>query len=416
MSAAPILPGATLGVLGSGQLGRMFAMAAHRLGYRVHIFSPDADSPAGQVADEETVAAYDDLDAVRAFASVVDVVTFEFENVPAVTADAAAAVVPVRPHGHVLHVAQQRVREKRFLSDRGFPVTPFAAIAALEDLELALASVGTPGVLKSASFGYDGKGQVKAATPGDVRAAWDAMGRQEAVLERLIEFDREVSVIVARGVSGWTSAFGVIENVHVNHILDVSILPASIPPALEAHASAIARDIAQALDLVGLLCVEFFVTTSGELLINELAPRPHNSGHLTIDATMTSQFEQQVRAICGLPRGVDGIAAPRGHGEPAGRPLGPRRTRLGGRLRASRRPPASLWQGRAAARAKDGPPDGAGPRCRCSPGSGTSGKGRAHPLKLEARRTAALLHHSTCSAAARRATPLSAAVPPRLPP
>ena len=310
MSPAPILPGATLGVLGSGQLGRMFAMAAQRLGYRVHVFSPDACSPAGQIADAETVAAYDDLDAVRRFASAVDVVTFEFENVPAATADAAEALAPVRPHGHILHVSQQRVREKRFLSDRGFPVTPFAAIATDDDLEAALTSVGTPGVLKSASFGYDGKGQVKVASPDDVRTAWDRMGRREAVLERLIDFDREVSVLVARGVDGWTSAFGVIENAHVNHILDLSILPASVSPAVEAQAGDIARGVAGALDLTGLLCVEFFVTTSGALLINELAPRPHNSGHLTIDATMTSQFEQQVRAICGLPAGSTELLRP----------------------------------------------------------------------------------------------------------
>jgi 5-(carboxyamino)imidazole ribonucleotide synthase len=310
VSRAPILPGATLGVLGSGQLGRMFAMAARRMGYRVHVLSPDSDTPAGQVADVEIRAEYADLDAIRRFARGVDVVTFEFENVPAATADAAAEFAPVRPSGQALHVAQQRAREKRFLAGHGFPVTPFAWIRTEPDLEAALLTPGLPGVLKTASFGYDGKGQTKVATADAARAAWTAMGQREAVLERFIDFDREVSVVAARGVNGWVESFGVIANLHTNHILDVSVLPAAVPPAVERRAAEIARGVLEALDLVGVLCVEFFLTVDGDLLINELAPRPHNSGHLTIDACMTSQFEQQVRAICGLPPGATELLRP----------------------------------------------------------------------------------------------------------
>jgi 5-(carboxyamino)imidazole ribonucleotide synthase len=303
VSARPILPGATLGVLGSGQLGRMFAMAARRMGYRVHVLSPETDTPTGQVADVEIAADYGDLDAIRRFARGVDVVTFEFENVPAATADAAAECAPVRPAGSVLHVAQQRAREKRYLAERGFPVTPFAWIQNEADLTAAVASPGMPGVLKTASFGYDGKGQAKVATADEAKAAWETMGRAEAVLERFIDFEREVSVVAARGVDGWVVSYGVIENVHANHILDLSVLPARVSPDVERRAAEIARGVLESLDVVGVLCVEFFLTAGGELLINELAPRPHNSGHLTIDGCMTSQFEQQVRAICGLPPG-----------------------------------------------------------------------------------------------------------------
>ena len=260
MTDAPILPGATIGVLGSGQLGRMFAMAARRLGYRIHVLSPDADSPAGQVADQEVVASYEDLDAIRAFARGVDVVTFEFENVPAATADAAAALVPVRPAGSVLHVAQQRAREKGYLADHGFPVTPFAWIRGEADLDAAIRRVGAPAVLKTASFGYDGKGQQKVTSDDHLRHAWDAMGRSEAVLERFIAFDREVSIIVARGTAGWLSTFGLIENTHANHILDISVVPASVAPEVEARAAEIARGVAESLGLIGVLCVEFFLT------------------------------------------------------------------------------------------------------------------------------------------------------------
>jgi 5-(carboxyamino)imidazole ribonucleotide synthase len=310
MTVAPILPGATIGVLGSGQLGRMFAMAARRLGYRIHVLSPDSDSPTGQIADAEVVAAYDDLEAIEAFARGADVVTFEFENVPADTADTAARFALVRPAGSVLHVAQQRAREKGYLADRGFPVTPFAWIRGEEDLNAAIRRIGVPAVLKTASFGYDGKGQEKVISDDHLRRAWDATGRREAVLEQFIAFDRELSIIVARGAQEWMVTFPLIENTHAHHILDTSVAPASVPPEIESRAADIARGVAESLDLVGVLCVEFFLTTKGELLINELAPRPHNSGHLTIDASMTSQFEQHVRAICGLPAGSTELLRP----------------------------------------------------------------------------------------------------------
>jgi 5-(carboxyamino)imidazole ribonucleotide synthase len=303
MTIEPILPGSTIGVLGSGQLGRMFTMAARRLGYRVHVLSPATGTPTGQVADVEIVAPYDDLEAIAAFARGVDVVTFEFENVPAEATDAASAIVPVRPSGMVLHISQQRAREKGYLADKGFPVTPFAWLRRPEDLAGALAAVGLPAVLKTASFGYDGKGQLLVETSDAALDAWRAMDFAEAVLERFIPFDKEVSVIAARGLEGWVVTYPAIANTHVNHILDTSVLPAGIPAAIDGRAREIARGLLEALDVIGVLCVEFFVTTGGELLVNELAPRPHNSGHLTIDACMTSQFEQQLRAICGLPPG-----------------------------------------------------------------------------------------------------------------
>ena len=299
----PILPGSAIGVLGSGQLGRMFAMAARRMGYRVHTLSPDDDTPTGQIADVEITASYDDLDAIRSFARLVDVVTFEFENVSAAAAEAAAEFAPVRPSGHALHIAQQRAREKAFLADEGFPVTPFARVQSEAELAAALTRLGTPAVLKTASFGYDGKGQVRVGSAGEALAAWNLMDRQEAVLERYIELDREVSLVVARGATGWVASYGLIENTHRDHILDTSVYPATVPPGVERRATELARGIAERLGLVGVLCVEFFLTAGGDLLVNELAPRPHNSGHLTIDACVASQFEQQLRAICGLPPG-----------------------------------------------------------------------------------------------------------------
>ena len=299
----PILPGAAIGVLGSGQLGRMLALAARRMGYRIHTLSPEADTPTGQVADQEIVAAYDDLDAVRAFARGVAVVTFEFENVPSATAQAAAEYALVRPDGAVLHMTQHRLREKSFLARAGFPVTPFRAVASLDDLHQAVQALGTPAVLKTAGFGYDGKGQVKLAAPDEAASAWQALGGQEALLEAFVDFEREVSVVAARSLDGTFVHYGVIENAHRNHILDVSLAPPALAPAIVAEAVAIARGILEALEVVGVLCVEFFLTSAGKLLVNELAPRPHNSGHLTIDACVTSQFEQQLRAVCGLPPG-----------------------------------------------------------------------------------------------------------------
>ena len=306
----PILPGATIGVLGGGQLGRMFAMAARRMGYRVHTLAPDDDTPTGQIADVEINAAYDDLDAVRAFARNVNVVTFEFENVSASAAETASEHAPVRPSGHVLHTTQQRAREKAFLALGGFPVPPFAHVRHARDLADAVRQIGVPAVLKTASFGYDGKGQRMIASADEADAAWDDMGRQEAVFERFIDFEREVSMIGARGANGWVVTYGLVENTHCRHILDTSIYPAGVPAAVEREATEIVRGLLERLDVVGVLCVEFFLTKDGALLVNELAPRPHNSGHLTIDACLSSQFEQQVRAICGLPPGSTELLRP----------------------------------------------------------------------------------------------------------
>ncbi|HZT76243.1 MAG TPA: 5-(carboxyamino)imidazole ribonucleotide synthase [Vicinamibacterales bacterium] len=309
-SSDPILPGSTIGVLGGGQLGRMFAMAARRLGYRVHTLAPDEDTPTGQVSDLEVVADYADLDAVRAFAQNVDVVTFEFENVSAAAATAAEAFALVRPNGQALHIAQHRFREKTFLVQHGLPVSPFAPVRSPDELAKAVSSVGMPAVLKTAAFGYDGKGQATIKDEGAASAAWASMNRQDAVLEKFVNLDREVSVIGARGVRGEFSSFGPIENAHARHILDVSVAPVSLPERLTKEAIEITRTVMQALDYIGLLCIEFFVTRDGRLLVNELAPRPHNSGHLTFDACRTSQFEQQLRAICGLPLGSPEMLQP----------------------------------------------------------------------------------------------------------
>jgi 5-(carboxyamino)imidazole ribonucleotide synthase len=303
-------PGSTIGVLGGGQLGRMFAMAARRLGYRVHTLAPEDDTPTGQIADVEVNAAYDDIDAVRAFARAVDVVTFEFENVPAAAAAAAEEIAIVRPNGRALAIAQHRIREKTFLAELGVPVAPFAPVRSDDELASAAARVGCPAVLKTASFGYDGKGQVAVPSPDRLAAAWQSLERHDAILEAFIDLDREISVIGARGVAGGWSHFGPIENAHARHILDVSAAPAHVPAALAAQAVEITRAVMDALDFTGILCVEFFVARDGRLLANELAPRPHNSGHLTFDACRTSQFEQQLRAICGLPLGSPELLQP----------------------------------------------------------------------------------------------------------
>jgi 5-(carboxyamino)imidazole ribonucleotide synthase len=300
---SPILPGSTIGVLGSGQLGRMFAIAARRMGYRVHTFSPETDTPTGQIADVEVQAAYEDLDAVRQFTRHVDVVTFEFENIPVTTVDAVAEQVSVRPSGVVLHTTQHRLREKTFLARGGFPVTPFRPVSSLADLQAGVHDLGLPAVLKTAGFGYDGKGQSKISSLREAEAALQALEGQEAILEAFVDFEREVSVVAARGLDGAFTHYGAIENAHRHHILDVSIAPAAVPPKIAQEAVAIARSLLEALDVVGVLCVEFFLTRDGKLLVNELAPRPHNSGHLTFDACVTSQFEQQLRAVCGLSLG-----------------------------------------------------------------------------------------------------------------
>ena len=302
-SRDPVLPGSAIGVLGSGQLGRMFAIAARRMGYRVHTLSPDEDTPTGQVADVEINAVYEDLDAVRKFASDVSVVTFEFENVPASTAAAAAECAPVRPSGRILHTTQHRLREKTFLSQAGLPLTPFRRVASMAGLAEASREIGLPAILKSADFGYDGKGQFRINGESDFEAAWRTVGEREAVLEAFIEFECEISVVAARDVNGDFIHYGATENQHRNGILDISIAPARVAPEIAREAVEIARTVLAKLEVVGVLCVEFFVCKDGRLLINELAPRPHNSGHFTFDANLTSQFEQQLRAACLLPLG-----------------------------------------------------------------------------------------------------------------
>jgi 5-(carboxyamino)imidazole ribonucleotide synthase len=298
-----ILPGATIGVLGSGQLGRMLALVARRMGYRVHVFSDSADSPAGQVADWEVVAPYDYLPAARTFARDVDVVTYEFENIPALTAETVAEAVPLRPGSEVLHISQNRLREKAFCVANGLPVTSFAGVDSEADLDAVAARLPGPAILKTAAAGYDGKGQVRLASGADLPAAWESIGRAEAILEAEVDFALEASLVCARAVDGAFAHYGLIENRHERHILDVSLAPAATPPSLMAEAVEIARCIVDELSYVGVLCVEFFVTSNGRLLVNEIAPRPHNSGHLTIEACPSSQFEQQLRAVCGLPLG-----------------------------------------------------------------------------------------------------------------
>ena len=299
-----ILPNATVGVFGSGQLGRMFAIEARQMGYRVHTFSPESDTPTGQVADFETCAEYEDLDAVKRFAEAVEVVTFEFENVPFETVEKAAEFVEVFPRGEVLHIAQHRLREKTFLAQNGFPVTNFRHVKTLEELKNAALEIGTPAILKTAGFGYDGKGQAKIKSLSDCESAFTQIEENEAVLEAFVDFEKEVSVVAVRDFRGNFAHYGVIENAHENHILDVSFAPAFVTENIKNKAIEITRGILDALSVVGVMTVEFFLTKTGKLLVNELAPRPHNSGHLTIDACVGSQFEQQLRAVCGLPLGA----------------------------------------------------------------------------------------------------------------
>jgi 5-(carboxyamino)imidazole ribonucleotide synthase len=281
----------------------MFTIAARRLGYRVHVLSPDDDTPTGQVADKEIRASYNDLDAIAEFARGVSVVTFEFENVPAATTAAAEKFAPVRPGGNVLHVSQNRLREKTFLKNAGIPVTPFLPVRSAADLANAVLHFGAPCVLKTADWGYDGKGQVRIESYEHAAKVWPQFAGKEAILEQFIGFVSEVSVVGVRGLDGSFVSYGPIRNSHANHILDVSVMPAGVTEKVAERAVEITREIFGRLEVVGVLCVEFFLDNNDELLVNELAPRPHNSGHLTIDACTTCQFEQQVRSVCGLPLG-----------------------------------------------------------------------------------------------------------------
>jgi len=280
------------------------------MGYRVHAFEPNPDSPAGQISDVEVNASYTETAELERFAAGVDVISFEFENIPLSAIDAAARVCSVRPRGEVLHICQNREREKKFLHRGGFPHAPFAVVDSAESLAAALGELGTPAVLKTADFGYDGKGQVKIDGAVDCAEVWKKFSAPRGVLEKWIPFQAELSVVVARGLDGGTAAFPASENIHRRHILDLSMVPARFPAGVCEKARWIACEIAAALDVVGLLAVEFFLTAKGDLLVNELAPRPHNSGHYTFDACVTSQFEQQLRAVCGLPLGAPDLLSP----------------------------------------------------------------------------------------------------------
>ena len=302
-----IAPGGRIGILGGGQLGRMLAISAAELGLTCHIYCPEEDSPANEVAARSTCAAYEDADALARFADSVDVVTYEFENVPAETARILAEHAPVRPGVLALATAQDRIVEKDFLASHDIPTAPYADIPDEAALIEAVKRIGTPSILKTRRFGYDGKGQARIDTPADAIAAYDVIGRAPAILEGFVNFEREISVIVARGLDGKTAAYDPVENVHKNHILHQSLAPARISETLADKARAIAAHIVTDLDYVGVMGVEMFVLNTDEkgphLLVNEIAPRVHNSGHWTQDACAISQFEQHIRAICGWPLG-----------------------------------------------------------------------------------------------------------------
>ncbi len=304
----PLPPGATIGILGGGQLGRMSALAAARLGYRCHVFAPEADGPGMQVAAAATVAPYDDTAALGAFAAAVDVVTFEFENVPAETLATLAPLAPCRPGVAVLRTCQDRIAEKRFLEGAGVPVAPWRPVESESDLLAAIAAIGLPAVLKTTRMGYDGRGQAVLRTPAEAAAAFARLAPRPFVLERFVPFAAEVSAIAARGADGTVAVHDAVENRHRDHILDLSFAPARVPaPVAEAARDHAAR-VAAALGLVGVLALEMFLLPDGALLGNEIAPRPHNSGHWTIEACLASQFEQHIRAVAGLP-----LASPARH-------------------------------------------------------------------------------------------------------
>jgi len=300
-SDQPLLPPAMLGMMGGGQLGRFFVIAAHEMGYRVTVLDPDKYSPAGKIADVHLCAAFDDAQALGEMAKTCAAVTTEFENVPAASLECLAQTSTVRPSAKAVAIAQNRALEKNFLRDAGLPVAPYAVIQASQDLPES-GSALYPGILKVARLGYDGKGQARVANLEEAQAAFTSFDSEACVLEQMLVLDYEVSVVLARDAQGNIAAFPTAENSHLNGILDVSIVPARAPEELHESAHQLAMHIAEQLDYVGVLGIEFFVS-DGKLLVNEIAPRPHNSGHYTIDACATNQFEQQVRALTGLPLG-----------------------------------------------------------------------------------------------------------------
>ncbi len=307
---APLPPGSWIGILGGGQLGRMSAEAARRLGYRVRTYDPSPDACAAAVADEHVTAAWDDAAALDRFARGCGRITLEFENIPPAAVERLARSVPCHPSAAALATCQNRRREKIFLREAGIPCAPFEVVASEAELPAALARIGRPAVLKTADFGYDGKGQAKISGEGaDLAAAWSRMGGAAAVLEGWVPFDLEISVLVARRADGRAVAYEPAENLHRDHILHLSLSPARIAPGLAERAKALALEVASRLGLVGLLGVEMFVV-GDRILVNELAPRPHNSGHQTLDAHATSQFEQHIRAVCGLEPGDPSLLRP----------------------------------------------------------------------------------------------------------
>ncbi|HET6182359.1 MAG TPA: 5-(carboxyamino)imidazole ribonucleotide synthase [Acetobacteraceae bacterium] len=297
----PLPPNATIGLVGGGQLGRMSAMAAARLGYKCHILTREPDSPAGQVADAVTLSDYSDPASLRQFAHSVDVISFEFENVSAEGLELLASIKPVRPAPSVLRISQDRVVEKDFLNRHGVATARWASVASLSELEAAVARIGLPSVLKTTRYGYDGKGQARLREAADLAPAFARLEPKPLILESFVDFAAEISVIIARGADGQMVAFDTVENRHRDHILDLSFAPARVPETVSAQAQRIARTVAEGLDLVGLLAVEMFVDAEGRVLANEIAPRPHNSGHWTLDACPASQFEMHIRAVAGLP-------------------------------------------------------------------------------------------------------------------
>ncbi|HLB96664.1 MAG TPA: 5-(carboxyamino)imidazole ribonucleotide synthase [Acetobacteraceae bacterium] len=297
----PLPPNATIGLVGGGQLGRMSALAAARLGYRCHILTRERDSPAGQVSAGVTISDYQDPVALREFAAAVDVISFEFENISAEGLDLLASLKPVRPAPGILRISQDRVSEKSFVNGVGVPTAPWRAIATLDELHAAVAELGLPAVLKTTRLGYDGKGQRLLRRPDELAAGFAELAPKPLILEGFVDFAQEISVVIARGADGSLSAFDTVENRHRDHILDLTLAPARVPVGVVEQSQAIARTIATALDLVGLLAVEMFVDADGRVLVNEIAPRPHNSGHWTIDACPASQFDLHIRSIAGLP-------------------------------------------------------------------------------------------------------------------
>lgn len=306
-----LAPGATIGIVGGGQLGRMLSMAAARLGYKSHIYAPDATPPAAEVAAGFTRGDYGDAEALRRFGAEVDVATYEFENIPVEVLAALAEAAPLHPPLRSLEIAQDRLVEKQFVLDQGGAPAPFMAVDDLDDLGRAIAAIGTPAILKTRRFGYDGKGQARIERGGDAAAAWQALKGAPAILEKMIEFDAEFSILLCRGADGEIAVWDAPRNVHDSGILDRSIAPAgeALEPAIRAGET-LARRIAGALDHVGMLAIEFFAVGK-EAIFNEMAPRVHNSGHWTIEGAVTSQFENHIRAVCGLPLGDTARTAPR---------------------------------------------------------------------------------------------------------